>query len=298
LAEEQRRAVNVTSRQQDQFDRSYDRTGFRSGFSDGRYGRWDRDNRRRYERDRNRYWYTDNVRRSAWHDRNRYYGRNWGRWHGHRWHDNDWWRPVGWGGLTAFFSFDFFGGDRGYFVEEPIYYSYGGDRVVYAPNDPIVVNEVVVAPAREYAVRAINTARLYEDLVEDTTAAAVAADEWKPLGIYAVTDASKAVDKQDPDRYIELVISKKGAIGGTYHDLIAGKDFPIYGAVDPKTQRAAFMIEDSKNVFETGIYNLTQPETPALHIRPDVTRQVVLIRIEDPAASSASDTSYTGQYSN
>jgi hypothetical protein len=291
-AEQQRRAVNVTSRQQD----SFDRTGFRSGFRDGH---WDQDNRRRYSFDRNRFGFADNVRRSVWRDRNRYYGRNWGRWHGHRWHDNDWWRPVGWGGLTAFLSFDLFGGNRGYYVDEPLYYSYGGDRIVYEANDPIVVNDVVVAPAREYAVRAINTARLYDDLVEETTATAVAADEWKPLGIYAVTDASKAVDKRDPDRYFELVISKKGAIGGTYHDLIAGKDYPIYGAVDPKTQRAAWMIEDSKNVFETGIYNLTQPETPALHIRPDVTRQVVLIRIEDPEASSVpTDTSYTGEFSN
>jgi hypothetical protein len=183
--------------------------------------------------------------------------------------------------LTGFLTVDISSG------REPIYYSYAADRLVYRADDPIIINGAGVGPVREYYPRTLTLVKLYDKFVVEDGAVA---EDWKPLGIYAVADISEDVNRADPDRYVELVISKKGALGGTYHDVAGGKDYAITGAVDPETQRAAFMVNDTQETFETGLYNLTQPEAPALQISPDLAKQVVLIRIQDP--QQPIDTSY------
>ena len=75
--------------------------------------------------------------------------------------------------------------------------------------------------------------------------------------------------------------------------MISGTNVPIQGAVDKKTQRAAWTVGKNKNtVCETGLYNLTQDEAPALiHIGKDKTQQWMLVRLKQtgPAARSDSD---------
>jgi hypothetical protein len=108
-----------------------------------------------------------------------------------------------------------------------------------------------------------------------------------PLGIYVLGNELTDKDKT-PTRFIQLAINKAGAIGGTYHDKTTGKSLPIQGAVDQASQRAAWYIGDEKTVLETGIYNLTQSETPVLvHHGTERTEQLTLVRIQDPAAATA-----------
>jgi hypothetical protein len=54
--------------------------------------------------------------------------------------------------------------------------------------------------------------------------------------------------------------------------------------VDRKTQRAAWVVGDRKDtVYETGIGNLTQPETTMLvHFGKDRTQQWTLVRLDPP----------------
>jgi hypothetical protein len=65
---------------------------------------------------------------------------------------------------------------------------------------------------------------------------------------------------------------------------VADNTLPVYGSVDPKTQRAAWSIGEKKDiVFETGLNNLTQEQTTLLvHYGKERTEQMVLVRLEEP----------------
>jgi hypothetical protein len=59
----------------------------------------------------------------------------------------------------------------------------------------------------------------------------------------------------------------------------------VHGAVDQQTQRVAFNVGDNheSTVVETGLYNLTKDEAPALmHIGKDRTEQWLLVRMQQP----------------
>ena len=62
---------------------------------------------------------------------------------------------------------------------------------------------------------------------------------------------------------------------------------PNIGARRKDTQRVAWTVGENKtNVFEAGIYNLTQPETPVLvHFGKERTEQWLLVRLKQPAPS-------------
>ena len=193
---------------------------------------------------------------------------------------------MGWAGVTSFLTFNIGGSGREYW-SEPVYYSYGGDSIIYRDDDPIVVNDVNLGPAREYRREVVSLVDSYDRLAP-ASEGDVVAREWKPLGIYAISDVDRGTDS--PNRYVELVVSNRGAIGGTYHDLEQGQDYAIHGAVDPETQRVAWRVSETDEIFETGIYNLTRPESNALYIG-DVTKQVLLVRVQDPQAQASADTS-------
>ena len=59
---------------------------------------------------------------------------------------------------------------------------------------------------------------------------------------------------------------------------------PISGSVDKRTQCAAWIVGDKKDtVYETGVGNLSQPETAMLvHTGKDRTQQWTLVRLEPP----------------
>lgn len=56
------------------------------------------------------------------------------------------------------------------------------------------------------------------------------------------------------------------------------------GAVDKERQRAAWTVgDDEQTVYETGLYNLTKDEAPALvHRAADKTEQWLLVRVKQP----------------
>ena len=62
---------------------------------------------------------------------------------------------------------------------------------------------------------------------------------------------------------------------------------PLAGSVDKKTQRVAFTVGDNtSNLIETGLYNLTKDEAPALvHVGDDQTQQWLLVRLKQPEDS-------------
>ena len=83
---------------------------------------------------------------------------------------------------------------------------------------------------------------------------------------------------------IQLAVNKDGILRGNYTDTATEKTQLIHGSVDKKTQRVAFTVGDNTtNVVETGLYNLTKDEAPCLiHFGKDRTEQWLLVRLTQP----------------
>ena len=110
-----------------------------------------------------------------------------------------------------------------------------------------------------------------------------AADDWMPLGVFAVTHDGEPTGA-DPTMFLQLAVSKQGVINGTFQNTATNDDHQIAGMVDKETQRAAWTPE-GKNwpIMETGIVNLTQETTPALiHFEDGSTQQRLLVRLDKP----------------
>ena len=83
---------------------------------------------------------------------------------------------------------------------------------------------------------------------------------------------------------IQLAVNKQGVIRGNYTDTATNKTQLVQGSVDKQTQRVAFTVGDNtKDVVETGLYNLTKDEAPCLiHFGKDRTEQWLLVRLKKP----------------
>jgi hypothetical protein len=167
------------------------------------------------------------------------------------------WTAVGpWCGITA----------------APVYYDYGSNVVIN--NDQVYYNGDPVSTAEDYAQQATSYA--------DAGRQAKVADneEWQPLGVFGMVQG----DEEVAQRIFQLGINKAGIIRGNYYDAVADNTLPVYGSVDPRTQRAAWSIGDKKNiVFETGLNNLTKDQTTVLvHYGTEQTQQAELVRLPDP----------------
>ncbi len=119
-------------------------------------------------------------------------------------------------------------------------------------------------------------------------AAAPADGDWLPLGVFALTktgDTNSVVT-------IELAVNKQGVIRGNYTDTKTDKTQLIQGSVDKQTQRVAFTVGDNKsNLIETGLYNLTKDEAPALiHVGADQTEQWLLVRLKQSQDATGQQT--------
>ncbi len=154
---------------------------------------------------------------------------------------------------------------------QPVAYNYG-TNVTYQDNQVYYGNQPV-ATADEYYQQAATLAQSAPAPTPmRTTGSRWASSPWSR--------------KSSPTRTTSCnwPSTSRGAIAGNYSDLISGTNVPIQGAVDKKTQRVAWTVGNNKNtVGETGLYNLTQDEAPALiHIGKDKTQQWMLVRLKQP----------------
>ena len=112
--------------------------------------------------------------------------------------------------------------------------------------------------------------------------------DWLPLGVFALTKS----DKTKSNVTIQLAVNKQGVIRGNYTDTATNKNQVVQGSVDKKTQRVAFTVGDNTtDIIETGLYNLTKDEAPCLlHFGSDKTEQWLLVRLKNSEASSGQTT--------
>lgn len=206
----------------------------------------------------------------GWHYYHGFYRRPW----------SYWWRAPTWAAAAGWFTW----GAPAEIWTQPIYYDYGeGGNVVYQ-DDSVYIGGQEVATAEDFAATAADLATV--DPPPDDAAAEAA--EWMSLGTWAVT-----TDEQDlePTQIIQLAVNKDGVVSGTLYNTQTDQAQTIEGRVDKETQRLAFRLGESENVVvETGLYNLTLDEAPALvHFGADRTETYLLVRLEQPEDGSALD---------
>jgi hypothetical protein len=184
------------------------------------------------------------------------------------------WYALDWAAGTAWFgtTWDSIGNTMSYYPAAPIYYDYG-NNVTYQDND-VYVNGEDIGTAEQYYNQAATLA------TTGTQADAPASGEWLPLGVFAFCKP----DQKQSDVVIQLAINSDGILRGNYTDTAIETTKAVHGSVDKKTQRVAFTVGDNTaNVVETGLYNLTKDEAPALiHFGNDRTEQWLLVRLKKP----------------
>jgi hypothetical protein len=184
------------------------------------------------------------------------------------------WAPAGWTAGQAWnaASWPAVGVSLGWSGSvQPVVYDYG-NNVTYQ-GDQVCYGGQPVATADQYYQQA-------SSLAQSAPPPDLNAGEWLPLGVFALVHK----DQSDPQLILQLAVNKSGTLAGNYSDLMSGTTVPIHGAVDKKTQRVAWTVGDNKQtVGETGLYNLTQDESPALiHVGKDKTQQWTLVRLKQP----------------
>jgi hypothetical protein len=183
-------------------------------------------------------------------------------WRAAAWNRWNFWRWAPWPTIAQF---------CGYPMSPPIY-DYGSN-LVYEDNQ-VFYNGEPIATADEYAAQATDLA-LAGDAAKPPDN-----DEWTSLGVFAMIQG----DEQESNNIFQLAIDRNGVIRGNYHNALTDSTLPVYGSVDKKTQRAAWIVGTKKDVvYETGIGNLSEGETTMLvHFGKDNTQQWKLIRLDPP----------------
>lgn len=157
---------------------------------------------------------------------------------------------------------------------DPVYYNYGEN--VYYDDGSVYYGDEVVATEEAYAEQA-------EAIAQSTPETPPAKEDWMPLGVFAVTTDGKPTGVA-PTMFLQLAVSKQGAINGTFQNTATDTVQMIEGMVDKQTQRAAWTaVGKSRPLMETGIVNLTQDTTPVLiHFADGTTQQWLLVRMAEP----------------
>lgn len=183
-------------------------------------------------------------------------------WRAAAWNRFSFWRWAPWNTVALFCGYPL----------TPAIYDYGSN-LVYEDNQ-VYYNGEPIATADEYATQATDLA-LAGDAAKPTDK-----DEWTSLGVFAMIQG----DEKDSNNVFQLAIDKNGVLRGNYHNALTDSTLPVYGSVDKKTQRAAWIVGTKKDiVYETGIGNLSQGETTMLvHFGKDSTQQWKLIRLDPP----------------
>jgi hypothetical protein len=191
-----------------------------------------------------------------------WYTRHPGAWRAAAWAGAAYWRWAPWATVSSFCGY----------TEMPYYYDYGS-TIVYQ-DDQVYYNGNPVATAEDYATQALDLA------VAGQTAKPPDNEEWQALGVFAMIQG----EEKEANDIFQLAINKEGLLRGNYYNALTDMTVPLSGKVDKRTQRAAWIIGDKTDtVYETGLGNLSEPETQMLvHIGKDRTQQRTLVRMEPP----------------
>lgn len=192
-----------------------------------------------------------------------WYGEHPGAWYATGWAADYAWRWATWDSVSSWMA---------YADMTPIYYDYGNN--ITFDNNNVYMNGQQVA-----------TANVYYNLAKELAMSGVNAqvsndDQWMPLGVFALSQS----DSQQSEITLQIAVNKAGIIRGNDTNDPTNQTHILQGAVDRKTQRAAF-IEGTNyaDVFDIGLSNLTKDEAPILmHFGPGKIETWQLTRLKQP----------------
>jgi hypothetical protein len=200
-------------------------------------------------------------------------------WYGRGWHERYrgcWW-PAGWyqpnlaQGAWAWSTWSTVGPWLGYADAAPIFYNYG-DNFIYDGDNVFYRGEPLGSTANYYG----QMSKLAGSGPQPETAAT----DWLPLGVFGLA----RIGQPESSLVFQLAVNKAGTLRGNCSQPDETFVGMVKGAVDTDKQQVAWTVgDDPQTVYETGLYNLTKDEAPALvHRGADKTEQWLLIRIKQP----------------
>ena len=183
-------------------------------------------------------------------------------WRPIRWPVANIWAPVPWRTVSVWCGV----------TAAPIIYDFGSTVII--DNNFVYINGEQTTTAPEFANQAIQFAN------QGRAADASKEDDWQPLGVFGLVQD----DEKVAQNIFQLAVNKAGVVRGNYYNALADTTQPVFGSIDTKSQRVAWSIGDKKNiVYEAGLNNLTQEQTPVLvHYGAERTEQMILVRLEEP----------------
>ena len=180
------------------------------------------------------------------------------------------WAPAGWtaGQAWTAATWPAVGVSLGWGGIQPVSYNYG-TNITYQDNEVYYGNQPVATA---------------DDYYQQASTLAQARPRRRQSGRLAPAGRLRT----GPERAVRPALRHEpgdqqvGRYRRKLFGLVSGTTVPIQGAVDKKTQRAAWTVgKNKKTVCETGLYNLTKDEAPALiHMGKDKTQQWLLVRLK------------------
>lgn len=173
----------------------------------------------------------------------------------------NWWRPAAWATLAAWGTWRW---------STPYYYDEGG--YVY----PLSADEY----AYSYPYDATTTATQTVQTQPAQTTATVSED-WLPLGVFAVASNSNAAAYTN--LFIQLALNRNGEIAGVLYNSTTDDAQDLTGMVDTTSQKAYWPMDNRADapIASTGIYNLTEDQTPInVHFADGSDQTWTLVRLQ------------------
>jgi hypothetical protein len=202
------------------------------------------------------------------------------------WYGNDWWNNLHidkpyypdfnpWGSVTWPTMSDALQPNS----SNPVYYNFGDN--IYYSNGSVYYGDQPVATEEEYTNQA-------EAIAASAPAKKPERTDWIPVGVFAMS-ANGEPNGADPNFFLQLAVSKQGAISGTLQNIAAKSVQPIEGMVDKQCQRAAWtVVGKARPIMEIGAANLTQDTSSALiHFVDGTTQKFLLVRVNKPVSAQA-----------
>lgn len=170
------------------------------------------------------------------------------------------WTAATWSGVSDWLDCD----------PEPQDYDYGS-TVIYQGNTVYVEGRPAGTPDQYYSEAG--------SLADSGAAQPSDESKWMTLGVFALVQGTQT----DPTMIFQLAVNHRGIIKGNFFNTMTNSSLPVHGAVDKKTQRVAWTVGDNKStIFDTGLYNLTKDQAPALvHFGKNRTQEWLLVRLKN-----------------
>lgn len=168
----------------------------------------------------------------------------------------NWWRPAAWGTLATWGAWNW---------STPYYYD--TDGYTYP-----------ITPAESANAYSSNTTTAP---TQPAQAAAAKGGDWLPLGVFAVANNASAAAQTD--RFIQLAVDRSGEIAGVLYNSETDTAEDLTGMVDTNSQKAYWSLANQTDspIASTGIYNLTEEQTPInVHFSDGSDQNWTLVRLQ------------------